>query len=93
MPRAALAVTLGLFVSAGLAHAAHLHKPESSQSGTHSVHCGLCIQFERGAAPPPVLFLQTVATKWLRVPITRQAVPVAIFIGHPYEARGPPQAT
>ena len=92
MPRAALAITLGLFVGAGLAHAAHLHKSESGQAGSHAVHCGLCIQFERNATPPPIPGLRAVTQTFLRISVTRLVVPVAVFLAHPYEARGPPLA-
>jgi hypothetical protein len=93
MRRAALAMTLALFVSAGLAHAAHLHKPESLQSGGHAIHCGLCIQLERSAAPPPSPDLQLAEAIWSRIPVARQPVPAAEFLAHPYEARGPPRAS
>jgi hypothetical protein len=92
MPRVALAVTLALFVGAGLAHAAHLHKSDSAQGGNHAVHCGLCIQLERVASPPPAPQFDAVDRNFLRIPIARLVIPAAFFLTHPYEARGPPAA-
>ena len=88
MPRVALAITLGFFVAAGLAHAAHVHKNDANQS--HAVHCGLCIQFERAAAPPAAPRLPELASTYLRIPATRSVLPTVCFLTHPYEARGPP---
>ena len=88
MPRVALAITLGFFVVAGLAHAAHVHKNDSTQG--HAVHCGLCIQLDRAAAPPAAPRLPELASTYVRIPVTRSALPTVCFLTHPYEARGPP---
>ncbi len=89
MPRVALAVILTLFVAAGLAQAAHIHKSNAAQAG-HTVHCGLCIQFERTATPPPALRLPAASGAFLRVSTERLSIPVTPLFVHSYDARGPP---
>jgi hypothetical protein len=90
MPRLALAVNLALFVAAGLAHAAHVHKEDTRQNGAHTAHCGLCIQFDRVTAPPATSRLPLQSTNFVLVPITRSTLPVAQFRALSYDARGPP---
>jgi hypothetical protein len=90
MPRLALAVNLALFVAAGLAHAAHVHKDDIRQNGAHTAHCGLCVQFDRAAAPPATLRLPLRATNFVLIPITRSILSVAPFRALSYDARGPP---
>jgi len=92
MPRLALSITLGFFVAAGLAHSAHLHKDDSRQSGTHAVHCGLCIQLDRAAAPPAAPRLPELDGNFLRLSVARPVLPVVRRLSHPYDARGPPPA-
>jgi hypothetical protein len=90
MPRFALSVTLGFFVAAGLAHAAHVHKDDTRQNGERTVHCGLCIQFERAAVPPATPRLPEPARAFLRIAVTRSILPAVLFHSFPYDARGPP---
>jgi hypothetical protein len=90
MPRLALAVNLALFVAAGLAHAAHVHKDDTRQNGAHTAHCGLCIQYDRATAPLATPRLPPQATDFVLVPITRSTLSVAAFRSLSYDARGPP---
>jgi hypothetical protein len=89
MPRVVLALTLTLFVAVGLADVAHVHKRDATKTGD-VVHCGLCIQLERAAMPPPSLSLPAANGLLLWVSTAPLAIPVTSRSVHSYDARGPP---
>jgi hypothetical protein len=82
---------LGALLFTGIAHAAHLHTPDAAR-GNDVLHCGLCLQFERLAAPPAALALVTAPTLLTWAPLPRAVAAVVDLFAHLYEARGPPRA-
>lgn len=81
---------LGAMLFAGVAHASHLHKPDTTL-GNDVLHCGLCLQFDRLAAAPPTPALVTAPTLLTWAPLPRAVVGAFDLLVHLYEARGPPR--
>ncbi|MEO7775868.1 MAG: hypothetical protein ABIT36_10190 [Steroidobacteraceae bacterium] len=87
--RFALPVFVTMFFAAGLAHAVHVHKPETA-SATVAQHCGLCLQFDRIAGAPVVIAHAPAATPCLGILLAPTAVPICPPATSSYLARGPP---
>lgn len=74
----------------GIAHAAHLHKPDA-QGQTDTLHCGFCVQLDRlGTAPStPQPSLAPAPADWGTQ--SADIVHSGILLLDLYDARGPPR--
>jgi len=88
--RVVLPFLLATFFVAGVAHASHLHKEESARTGTHAMHCGQCLQFDRITSVPDLPRLLAGHTRFVRLSVARHSFEPDKFSTHLYEARGPP---
>ncbi|MET0658779.1 MAG: DUF2946 family protein [Steroidobacteraceae bacterium] len=92
MSRRLLPWVVVAMLSAGIAHASHLHKPDAAR-GDDALHCGLCLQFDRLASTPsaPQLIVPPTAVSWAALPAAHARPDGPLR--HLYEARGPPRVS
>lgn len=92
LPARLLPWVVAALLFTGIAHAAHLHKPDAL-GHTDALHCGLCLQFDRLADAPhtPQLIVAPALVSWAPLP-QGSPLPSALLVLL-YDARGPPRLT